>query len=261
MASLYFFAFVIGAIASIYYGYGFHKLGMKCSASKEERMWIHYNFYWLIQQFGITKLRSLKVIKPTRSDFPITHDGSAASVFDVLKIVAKQMDIDIERIDLLLFQNLQTKGATSDAGYYHAAENGRFEIAIEENIVKNAFKLVATIAHELAHIKLLGENRITENNEHLTDLTTVFFGFGIINTNAAYQEQFIVNAAARSYATESSTLGYLTQSEFAYALALFSYYRNEWNPSWRKHLSPDVRRLYKINSQFIRDNEASLFDL
>jgi hypothetical protein len=34
---------------------------------------------------------------------------------------------------------------------------------------------------------LLGENRIIENDEKLTDLTTVFFGLRIFNANAAFQ--------------------------------------------------------------------------
>jgi hypothetical protein len=44
------------------------------------------------------------------------------------------------------------------------------------------------LAHEFSHIKLLGENRMQENHEHLTDLFTVVFGLGIFNANASFKE-------------------------------------------------------------------------
>ena len=47
--------------------------------------------------------------------------------------------------------------------------------------------MVAVLAHEIAHIKLPGESRMEENDERITDLTTIFFGLGIFNANAAFQ--------------------------------------------------------------------------
>ena len=46
--------------------------------------------------------------------------------------------------------------------------------------------LVGTMAHELAHVRLLGESRIMReefDNELLTDLTTVAFGLGVFLAN------------------------------------------------------------------------------
>lgn len=49
--------------------------------------------------------------------------------------------------------------------------------------------MIATLAHEIAHIKLLGENRMEENDEIMTDLKTLFFGLGVFNANAALLKQ------------------------------------------------------------------------
>ncbi len=48
--------------------------------------------------------------------------------------------------------------------------------------------LVGTMAHELAHVRLLGESRIMRevfDNELLTDLTGVHFGLGIFLANTS----------------------------------------------------------------------------
>jgi hypothetical protein len=52
------------------------------------------------------------------------------------------------------------------------------------------------VAHELARVRLLGEQRINTDcgdQEQLTDLATVFFGLGIFTADAAFdysQNQF-----------------------------------------------------------------------
>jgi hypothetical protein len=66
---------------------------------------------------------------------------------------------------------------------------------------------------------VLGENRIKINNEPLTDSTTVFFGLGLFNANEAFKtfKDF------KSYGW--STQGYLSQTQWGYALALFAHIR------------------------------------
>jgi len=84
--------------------------------------------------------------------------------------------------------------------------------------------MVAVLAHEIAHIKLPGENRMEENDERITDLTTIFFGLGIFNANAAFQ----TFADSKYYGWSQS--GYLTQMEWGYALSLFAFVREEQEP-------------------------------
>lgn len=248
-----------GVIAIFYFGIGLHE-NIECSVTEEDRIWLNESFYWLIESFGVEKLASMKVMTPTPKDFPIKADGSRESVTEVLKIVAKQMDVAVDKIDLHFFKSKKKEDGSSNPGFYQELENGRFRISIAEDITENPLSTVAIIAHELAHAKLLGERRIDENDEHLTDLTTIFWGFGIINGNAAFQIAQSFDAYERTASYQYSTLGYLHERQYAYGLALFSYYRNESNPDWQKYLSPNMKKYYKINLAFIHKNEANMFE-
>ena len=73
----------------------------------------------------------------------------------------------------------------SASGTYENTED-RTIISIETGQLKNPISLIATISHELAHHILLGENRIEENDELLTDLTAITYGFGIFIGNSRF---------------------------------------------------------------------------
>jgi hypothetical protein len=120
---------------------------------------------------------------------------------------------------------------------------------LDSALLTNGEKLIATVAHELAHVKLLGERRIEENDEPLTDLTTVLFGFGIFNTNCSF------NFNANQHSWEYSKLGYLPQNEWGYALALFAYCREEENPDWMRYLNKQSQVDFRDSMNWILANE------
>jgi hypothetical protein len=77
------------------------------------------------------------------------------------------------------------------AGLYHP-EGGRFRVWVELENLADPLGMVATMAHELGHVHLLGHGRISgeaEDHEPLTDLLTVFFGLGVITANPVIREQ------------------------------------------------------------------------
>ncbi len=112
---------------------------------------------------------------------------------------------------------------------------------------------MATLAHEFAHIKLLGENRLDFNDESLTDLTTVVFGCGIFNAKSSFKEFKSFDGYGHN------TLGYLKQREWGYALALYSFYRNEEKPDWIKFLSPNLKSDVKKGLDFVHANTDKVF--
>ena len=94
------------------------------------------------------------------------------------------------------------------------------------------------MAHELAHVLLLGDNKISQEMkrmESLTDLMTVFCGFGIFNANAAH----VHKSGVRGWSTSSH--GYLSQREYGYSLAVFAWKRGETDPPWAPELTKSVR--------------------
>jgi hypothetical protein len=243
-----------------------------CSVPEPIREWMGAAFVWLRADFGDEVLLHKKVFVPHFSDFPIQYDGQKEAALKTLEIVAKQMDVVLDNIVLEIYSEGETeintgslfgdklyinqeKGAGRSGGLYWGKDetDGKYHIGLEMKALSEPEKIVATLAHEIAHIKLLGEGRLDENNEHLTDLTTILFGFGIFNANAAFT--FRKDSNSWGY----SKLGYFTQSQWAYALALQAYLRGEYQPEWIKYLALDIKADFKNNIQFMLQNEDKLF--
>ncbi len=235
-----------------------------CPIDEETRIWMENALIWLIKQFGEDRITKEGMILPTQDFFPLKFDGSKQIALQILNIVSTKMNIDPNKI-LLEFYNEQLLEIKSDTGFslftqqyedgkyssgLYGGEDttGKFLIALETSQLSEPEKLIATLAHELAHIKILGEGRLKENDEYLTDLTTVFFGFGIFNANASFK--FYSGYDKWSYSKQ----GYLTQQEWGYALALYSYIRYEETPAWLQYITPNIQSDFKKSYSYIKDN-------
>ena len=243
----------------------------KCPIDREMRLWMENAFLWLATQFGHDNIASKSMLLPTPEYFPIRYDGSMDSLLITGEIVARQMEIDFSEINLALYeQNIQE--FTGDGGYrfwteldkdsdeqlsaglyFGKNENDKYDVFIEKRNLTDPENLVATIAHEFSHIKLLGENRLEINDEHLTDLTTVVLGLGIFNANSAYKEWKSSDGFGHNSA------GYLKQREWGYALALYAYFRQEENSDWTKFLTPNIKSDFNKSMDFILANKDKVF--
>lgn len=248
-----------------------NKENNECPIDKPMRLWMENNFLWLVKQFGKKNIASGPMLLPTPDHFPIKYDGSKESMIKTAEIVANQMEININDIILDNYeQNLhefsggfgypifsQVEKASDEklsAGmYFGKNKQGKYEIFIEKKNLSDPENLVATLAHEFSHIKLLGEKRRIFNDEALTDLTPVVFGLGIFNANSSFKEHKTFN----SYGYNS--IGYLKQKEWGYALALYAWYQKEENPDWIKFLRPNIKSGFKKSMNFIRANKDKIF--
>jgi len=110
--------------------------------------------------------------------------------------------------------------------------------------------LVATLAHELAHVLLLGDRRIPPDDPHmepLTDLCTVFKGMGIFTANTAFRFD------QGQSGWEARRQDYLPEEMFGYAMARFAHLRGEEKPLWERHLCVNVRDFYRRSRAVLRD--------
>ncbi len=133
---------------------------------------------------------------------------------------------------------------------------GKYIVSLETTQAANPTNLIATIAHELGHAKLLGENRLDadyEDHESLTDLTTVFFGMGIFTANSAFVFQQWTDTYSQGW--QAATHGYLSEEMFGYALALFAFLRGEEKPEWTKYLETNVRSYCKSSLKYLAKTE------
>src|SRR5690242_14687891 len=75
----------------------------KCVIDEEGRLWMEHTFTWLFQCLGEKYIRSRKLLLPDNESFPVRFDKSETSAFEALKIIATQMDIDYEEIELSFY--------------------------------------------------------------------------------------------------------------------------------------------------------------
>jgi hypothetical protein len=100
---------------------------------------------------------------------------------------------------------------------------------VSEAAARDPMRLIAVVAHELGHQRLLGEGRLDSDradHEPLTDLAAVHFGMGIFDANAA--SDFTQGSAG----WRRQTLGYLTEPMDGYALACYTRARGDAGPAW-----------------------------
>ncbi|SEN89726.1 hypothetical protein SAMN04488505_11475 [Chitinophaga rupis] len=238
---------------------------VECPVPEDARVWLEETFQWLLSEFDKEMIMHRKVLRPIPADFPITFTQTEKDAHALLKIVAAQMAVNPDQIELFFYdQQLKEYGGSglrlfsqqspgekyASGKYYGKNEYSQYQIAIELSELKDAGGLVATLAHEIAHIKLLGEERMKFNDEHLTELIPVIYGLGIFNANTAF----------RFYATHDSwgykRQGYLSQQMWGYALALFAHIRKERDPEWVKYLTTNVRADFKKGFKFLEGNSG-----
>lgn len=234
----------------------------KCPVSEESRQWVQRRFDWAWHTFR--EKASEQVILPTCDFFPDPYDGGEEAAKRMFDRVCGFLNIDRQRVELRLIEArvdssrsnlfIKTEGSMA-AGTYYQAE-GRELITIERSYLQEPMSLVATMAHELCHVHLLGDGRISpdaDDHEPLTDLLTVRLGMGIFGANASVR--YSAWSGNDRYGWQASSQGYLRQETWGYALGLFAYYRTELRPAWTSHLRPDVRSAVFKSLRYLAQHE------
>jgi len=229
-----------------------------CPVDTRAQLWIESSLQWFTEQFGSRQLRG-EVVLPTARFLPPDYSATRSEIEHLVTSACLRMQVDRRSIDLQLFDGSAEKQAAQSGtkravGHFHMAK-GRAVVSLDLAEAADPVVLLAIVAHELCHVRLLGEKRITadrKDHERLTDLLTVFFGFGIFSTNAAMRfdrrsgKAWIVPQgefddrtlnAARSN-DGYNRLGYLSSAEFGYALGCYAWLRREADPGWSKFVNP-----------------------
>jgi hypothetical protein len=228
-----------------------------CPVSPEQRDWIERSMRWYVREFGEPVVHR-PVVLPTTDFLPESYDASNYQIHRLYNRICSLMGVDPRHVELRLRDRLD-QGSSSDQGERRIVGRyrtppylrlrfldtklwlGRPFIEIERAQTADPVRLVAVLAHELAHRRLLGEDRVTTeqpDHERLTDLLTVYLGFGVF---AANMQQGL-----------AGHLGYLTVEERGYALACYCRMRREFAlPSWASHLHPQPRTVLEQALAFL----------
>ena len=241
----------------------FWKKKIKSPITKEDEEWLNSDLKWLKEVLSLPHFLEIKTITPTKNYYNIDFTGIEDDAHFVLNRTMELMCIKNNvKIELIFFNDslVEMNDGTilttpadlngkweSSAGIYVTEEN-KTKIYIEKQQLKNPTSLIATIAHELSHVILLGENIIEENDEFLTDLMAITYGFGIFLGNSRFNFSQYSNGNMIGWQTNSQ--GYLPEQIIAFFMALLSVERKE-NTDYKKFLNKTMLKYFKQSIAFL----------
>lgn len=231
----------------------------KCPVSADAKLWIERRMAWLVEQFGWKRMLDAPVVVPSGEFFPDEYDGSSRALRAMLDRLCDYMGVDCTRVGLDFYHDPQGAASHLDLGGSASGTAGMVEqtadeptIWLETSRLADPLRAAATFAHELGHQRLLGEQRISpeeDDHEPLSDLVTVFLGAGLLTANSVIRA---VSGHGGGWEWWSvSRQGYLTAPMFGYALALFAWLRGEQRPPWARLLRPDVRSPFRKSLAYL----------
>jgi hypothetical protein len=219
-----------------------------CPCEPQSKAWVEERLRWLAEEFDDNAFNGRRMVLPTPEFFADAYDGSKKSVRRLLDQVCEYMDVVPELVALKFVSDAGRIWLVNEAGQYLPGAAGTYEegerkfiIRIDKSGLDDPMGLVGTMAHELAHVRLLGESRIMReefDNELLTDLTVVHFGLGIFLSNTPRNWD---SGYTKWPDSEVPKPEYMTPPMFGWALAHLAWFRGEEKPEWARHLNSAAR--------------------
>lgn len=229
----------------------------QCPLDPTTRQWVDRRWRWLTDEFGSDQLLDSANVLPTPEFFPDEYDRSDDAVLTLGRRVCEYMRVPVDLVDFEFYTDPGQPLLVDEAGRPIGGVAGTFSdgsrltIRIERGQFASPMELVGTLAHELSHARLLGENRLDPDvfdNELLTDLNVVFHGMGVFLANVPRHW----DSDTRYWpGTNQPAPTYMTTAMFGYALALRCCQRMEPLPAWRRHLNPGIRAEFKQAYRFL----------
>lgn len=243
--------------------------GSSLPVDDDEFDWLLACFAWLDRTLGKRDQKDgfePQLILP--SDGPIMEASTASQLFDAVKRAAgleawhcrlERGEERREMADTGLATGLYSE--SSALGTFSVEGNSPV-IRYDPALLKNPDALVATFAHELAHLVVhsIGIPPGGEAlEEHATDCTAVYLGFGIFLANSARNFSQFSDGAMQGW--RSDTSGYLSENALIAALAIFEHRfggdRNA-NGALKSYLRPPHRKAVRYLEKLYPDLPKSL---
>ncbi len=172
---------------------------------------------------GASRYLESPLIEPNGEFFPDAWSPDQGGVHRLLRRImfhAGLGDVPLE-IDRFVFEADDAEDGPQRGGrhviaYFDGQTDGVCKFGINCTQLDDPEYLIGVLAHEVAHAYRSIHGLVVEDSdeeEDLTDLTTVFLGFGIFTTNNALQ------STISGYEQRVRRAGYLSSDAMAFALA------------------------------------------
>lgn len=168
-----------------------------------ERSWLMTGLRDLVARHGPQPLLTAPILTATPRDFPDPFTPDEHGVRTLLLRILRYAGLDGVGAEVDTFsqpdevREIDERGEAKAWGHKGAAawfagidDDGVCHFGVAEEHIGDPENLVATLCHEVAHAwRALHHERVDDRavEERLTDLTTVFLGFGLLTTNGAYR--------------------------------------------------------------------------
>ena len=212
-----------------------------------DKAWIEYRWSWLCKNLGADLMRNAPML--TLVDFPEVNDLTEQSAHQLFQRISAQFKFPANSVEFEFFDDAgrtdEYDTENSALGLYERGNDLHGgKVFVATSLLHRPAEMISTMAHELSHHLLLGGSgklfaADEHDHEHLTDLVSVFTGFGLFTANCTVQDQSYSDGEMSYFHISKS--GYLSSIQFGYALGLMAWMRNEHSPKWISQLRPDAR--------------------
>ena len=248
----------------------------KSPLEKDDEEWQLACWPWLLKHVVDPDwIRSTPLILPTDEFFPPTQAHGKERAEHVFKCVCDLTGVADWPFDLVeqdqavnpvLAQLAVVQNApVSPLGTFYVKPNDRLQVTYNPALVDEPVQLIATFAHEVSHALMLMVDRSSPDTElpggwiceeFATDLLVVLLGFGLFGANSAFQFQQMSDPATGMQGWSTSKSGYLTEAEWAFALAVYLKVTDQPADALMDRLKPGlVKQLSKSVAYLDRNDE------
>lgn len=242
----------------------------KSPLDEETERWQIDCWRWLINGLSAShNLRDADLIVPDFDFFPATDATGHDRAEHLFRCVTRLSGVEDWPFDLVAQAWHPDDDGSGSAGFDYAAGTyqespaGRMTIGYYPGLVDRPLDLIGTLAHEVSHGVARSINNPPPGGWQMeafaVDLTTVYLGFGVFGANNAFKTQFGEGFFKGLFGSWSmSSGGYLSQEQWAFALAVFLTLRDESEEAAQEWLSKPLRKMLVQSMDYLDTHPQSL---
>ncbi len=183
----------------------------------------------LIRLRGVETFVAAPILLPEPRFFPEKVEPRAPGVATLLRRLLAYAGLEPSRLDLEIYDDDRADEHITHPGEHRSAvawfmgiADGVYRFGVREDGLRDEHGLIGTLGHEVAHAyrnhhRLVVQNRAVE--EQLTDLTTVYLGFGAFTLESSFRfKTGHYGKSGQKLLYERQGRGYLRPGQLAFLL-------------------------------------------